>query len=320
MSRRSRSTGQRGLPPAGGAETGCGHSASRDLDDPSRASYWAGGEGLHPLLAAGRSGFWLQGLTRPHLTRGWLHSVRPDVHHVECAGLEAQQVQYVHVVQLAVADVDEGRDGAAQVKQRVRPPWWSEKAPSRTGSGTDRWCWSPVHKTALSRRLTPSESMAYSLRARRINTAARSDQMRQSRDSLASASVERLTVERKPIAYSLPALADRLASMSRRLSLQVSWATTSRSSSARCGDAPERSNSSWPDCFRQRARRHDTRTAAAPTRDPALPDAPGHCLGVCDRIAAMWTSQGCTRCIRPVPRSSPFCSVPPANQGLQRRR
>jgi len=48
--------------------------------------------------------------------------------------------------------------------------------------------------------------------------------MRQSRDSLASDSVERLTAERKPIAYSLPALADRLASMSRRLSRQVSCA------------------------------------------------------------------------------------------------
>ncbi len=48
--------------------------------------------------------------------------------------------------------------------------------------------------------------------------------MRQSRDSLASASVERLTAERKPIAYSLLAFADRLASMSRRLSRQVSCA------------------------------------------------------------------------------------------------
>ena len=77
--------------------------------------------------------------------------------------------------------------------------------------------------TVLSRS-TPSESPAYSLRARRISTAARSDQMRQSRDSLASASVERLTAERKPIAYSLLVFADRLASMSRRLSRQVSCA------------------------------------------------------------------------------------------------
>ena len=48
--------------------------------------------------------------------------------------------------------------------------------------------------------------------------------MYQSRDSFASASVERLTGERKPIAYHLGALADRLASTSRRLSRQVSCA------------------------------------------------------------------------------------------------
>lgn len=41
--------------------------------------------------------------------------------------------------------------------------------------------------------------------------------MSQLRDSLASASVERLTAERNPIAYRLVALADKLASTSRRL-------------------------------------------------------------------------------------------------------
>ena len=51
-------------------------------------------------------------------------------------------------------------------------------------------------------------------------------QMRQQRDSLASASVERLTAARKPVAYSLLALADRLASMSCRLSRHVSCAKT----------------------------------------------------------------------------------------------
>ena len=35
------------------------------------------------------------------------------IHHVERTGFEAQHVQHVHVVQLAIADVDEGRDGAA---------------------------------------------------------------------------------------------------------------------------------------------------------------------------------------------------------------
>jgi hypothetical protein len=48
--------------------------------------------------------------------------------------------------------------------------------------------------------------------------------MRQSRDSLASAKVERLTAERNPIAYNLVELADKLASTSRRLSRQVSCA------------------------------------------------------------------------------------------------
>ena len=59
--------------------------------------------------------------------------------------------------------------------------------------------------TVLSKSI-PRESPE-SLRARRISTAARSDQISQLRDSLASASVERLTAERKPIAYSLLALA-----------------------------------------------------------------------------------------------------------------
>jgi len=48
--------------------------------------------------------------------------------------------------------------------------------------------------------------------------------MRQLRDSFASANVERLTAERNPIAYSLVELADKLASISRRLSRQVSCA------------------------------------------------------------------------------------------------
>jgi hypothetical protein len=71
---------------------------------------------------------------------------------------------------------------------------------------------------------TPSESLAYSLRARRISTAARSAQMRQLRDSFASASVDRLTAQRNPIAYSLVEFADKLASMSRKLSRHVNCA------------------------------------------------------------------------------------------------
>lgn len=48
--------------------------------------------------------------------------------------------------------------------------------------------------------------------------------MRQSRDSLASAGGERLTAARKPIAYSLLALADRLISMWHKFSRHVSCA------------------------------------------------------------------------------------------------
>ena len=42
------------------------------------------------------------------------------VHDVERAGLDGQHVQHVDVAHLAVADVDEGRDGPAQVQQRVQ--------------------------------------------------------------------------------------------------------------------------------------------------------------------------------------------------------
>ena len=42
------------------------------------------------------------------------------IHHVEGAGLDEQHVEHVDVVQLAVGDVDEGGDAAAQVQQRVQ--------------------------------------------------------------------------------------------------------------------------------------------------------------------------------------------------------
>jgi len=42
------------------------------------------------------------------------------IHHVEGPRLHGQDVEHVHVVQLAVADVDERRNGAAQVQQRVQ--------------------------------------------------------------------------------------------------------------------------------------------------------------------------------------------------------
>jgi hypothetical protein len=42
------------------------------------------------------------------------------IHHVEGAGLHGQDVEHVHIVQLAVADVDEGWNSPAQVQQRVQ--------------------------------------------------------------------------------------------------------------------------------------------------------------------------------------------------------
>ena len=47
---------------------------------------------------------------------------------VEGAGLDKQHVQYVHVVHLAVGDVDEGGDRSPQIEQRDAtspPPRWS---------------------------------------------------------------------------------------------------------------------------------------------------------------------------------------------------
>ena len=43
-----------------------------------------------------------------------------SVHDVEGAGLGQQQVENIDIVQLAVADVEERRDVAAQVQQRVQ--------------------------------------------------------------------------------------------------------------------------------------------------------------------------------------------------------
>jgi hypothetical protein len=42
------------------------------------------------------------------------------VHDVERTGLRNQQIEHIDVVQLAIADVDEGRDGTTQVEQRVQ--------------------------------------------------------------------------------------------------------------------------------------------------------------------------------------------------------
>ena len=57
---------------------------------------------------------------------GLMHRVKPSevqiasVHHVEGTSLDRQDVEYVDIVQLAVADVDEGRDRAPQVQQRMQ--------------------------------------------------------------------------------------------------------------------------------------------------------------------------------------------------------
>ena len=57
---------------------------------------------------------------------GLMHRVQaPEVHvaaihDVETARLDEQQVEHVDIVQLAIADVDEGRNGAAQIEQGVQ--------------------------------------------------------------------------------------------------------------------------------------------------------------------------------------------------------
>ena len=57
---------------------------------------------------------------------GLMHRVQASevhiasIHHVEGPSFHGQDVEYVHVMQLAVADVDERRDRAAQVQQRVQ--------------------------------------------------------------------------------------------------------------------------------------------------------------------------------------------------------
>ena len=70
---------------------------------------------IHAALGAGdEEGAGLMQRVQP----GEVH-IAP-IHHVEGAGLDRQDVQHVDVVQLAVADVDEGGDRAAQVQQRVQ--------------------------------------------------------------------------------------------------------------------------------------------------------------------------------------------------------
>ncbi len=42
------------------------------------------------------------------------------IHHVEGAGLGCEQIEHVHVVELAVADMHEGRNRSSQIEQRVQ--------------------------------------------------------------------------------------------------------------------------------------------------------------------------------------------------------
>ena len=44
----------------------------------------------------------------------------PSIHDVEGARLGDQQIEHIHVVQFAIADMDEGRDVAAQVQQHMQ--------------------------------------------------------------------------------------------------------------------------------------------------------------------------------------------------------
>lgn len=63
------------------------------------------------------------------------------IHHIERARLGHQLIEDVDLVQRAVADVDEGRDVAAQIEQGVqldRSLWSSGRVPTETPTGTDR--------------------------------------------------------------------------------------------------------------------------------------------------------------------------------------
>ena len=148
-----------------------------------------------------------------------------SIHHVERTGFEGQHVQHVYVAQLAIADVDESGDRTAQVQQRVQ-------LDGCLGGSKRR----PVEQ---------AQTQIDGAGVQRIDGVVQLDPERVARIELARATNQQrgevrpdapvarfvgvgqrgaLDRRAKPIAYSLLALADRLASMSRKLSRQVSCA------------------------------------------------------------------------------------------------
>jgi len=121
------------------------------------------------------------------------------IHDVDCARLREQQVERVNVVQLAIRNVDEARDVTAQVQERVhldRRLGRAEMRPRKDrqtkidGRRVERIDRVGEVETQILVDVQPSRLGDQSLGQLRV--------MRQSRVSLASASVERRTGSRKP--------------------------------------------------------------------------------------------------------------------------
>ena len=85
-----------------------------------------GGSGVHPpgieiALGAGHKerARLMQSVQSSEIQTGWPRAIA-TIHDIEGACFDRQNIQHVDVVQLAIADVNEGPDGAAQVQQRVQ--------------------------------------------------------------------------------------------------------------------------------------------------------------------------------------------------------
>lgn len=107
------------------------------------------GGGVHPPRVHACLG------SRDEERAGLMHRVQPlevhvaAIHHVEGPSLHGQDVEHVHVVQLALADVDERRDRAAQVQQRVQLDGRlgrAKRRPVEQAQALHRWWWSPAHR------------------------------------------------------------------------------------------------------------------------------------------------------------------------------
>ena len=123
------------------------------------------------------------------------------IHDVDGSGFRQEHIEGMNVVQLAIRDVDKTRNVAPQVEQRVhlhRRLGGAEVHPRK-----DRQAQSDVSSSPGRRRCwsgpTPVSSSTYSVLAWVMSRWANAAWIRQSRLSLASASVERRTGWRKPM-------------------------------------------------------------------------------------------------------------------------